>query len=200
MNLRQYVSSQIVLDGRFRAIFQQDFHDFEIYVDSWGQLELDKLFMGDSADELLGGIGGKTLPTYALNTDGIDPAGKNMLIERLTITNYDDAVAIKPKDSGGKYAQCSENIIVRDCVVNFGVGMTVGSVVPHTNYNCVRNVTFENHKVYHPFKAIYVKNNPGHTESMLPGSGGEISDIRYRNFEIHRPIWWGIYIGPQQQK
>ena len=35
---------------------------------------------------------------------------------------------------------------------------------------------------------------------MLPGSGGEISNIVYDNIEIHMPLWWGIYIGPQQQK
>ena len=34
---------------------------------------------------------------------------------------------------------------------------------------------------------------------MLPGSGGEITNITYENFEIMRPIWWSIYIGPQQQ-
>ena len=35
---------------------------------------------------------------------------------------------------------------------------------------------------------------------MLPGSGGEITNIVFDNIEIHNPIWWGIYIGPQQQK
>ena len=135
-----------------------------------------------------------------MNTDGIDPSGKNILIERVNITNYDDAVAIKPITSKGRYAQCSENIIVRDCNVWFGVGMTIGTVVPHTEYNCVRNVTFSNHTFYHPFKAVYVKNNPGHTDTMLPGSGGEISNVLYENLEIHEPIWWGIYIGLQQQK
>lgn len=78
--------------------------------------------------------------------------------------------------------------------------MTIGTVVPHTEYNCVRNVTFSNHTFYHPFKAVYVKNNPGHTDTMLPGSGGEISNVLYENLEIHEPIWWGIYIGLQQQK
>ena len=34
---------------------------------------------------------------------------------------------------------------------------------------------------------------------MLPGSGGEITNILYENMEIHYPIWWSIYIGPQQQ-
>ena len=44
------------------------------------------------------------LPTYALNTDGIDPAGKNVLIERVNITNYDDAVAVKALNSENVYA------------------------------------------------------------------------------------------------
>jgi len=35
---------------------------------------------------------------------------------------------------------------------------------------------------------------------MLPGSGGEITYITYENLEIHNPIWFNIYIGPQQQK
>jgi len=140
-----------------------------------------------------------TLPTFPLNTDGIDPAGKNILIERVNITNYDDAVAVKPSNNERKYATCSENIIVRDCNVYFGVGMTIGSVPARDYYNCVRNVQFLNIKMYHPFKGIYVKTNPGETSSMLPGSGGEITNILYDGFEIHYPIWWSIYIGPQQQ-
>jgi len=51
---------------------------------------------------------------------------------------------------------------------------------------------------HHPYKSIYIKTNPGHTTSMLPGSGGEISNITYTDIVIHNPIWWNIYIGPQQ--
>ena len=171
-------------------------HDFEIQTDYKGQLELGKLFLGP---EGYTGLDGMTLPTFPLNTDGVDPAGKDILIERLNITNYDDAVAVKPMDHKGNYTQCSENIIVRDCNIWFGVGMTIGSVPAHDTYNCVRNVTFINHKFYHPFKAIYVKTNPGLTKSMLPGSGGEITNITYENLEIYYPVWWSIYIGPQQQ-
>jgi hypothetical protein len=29
--------------------------------------------------------------------------------------------------------------------------------------------------------------------------GGMVSDVTYENIEIHDPIWWPIYIGPQQQ-
>ena len=32
---------------------------------------------------------------YALNTDGLDPEGSNILIERLNITSYDNAIAVK---------------------------------------------------------------------------------------------------------
>jgi polygalacturonase len=134
---------------------------------------------------------------FPLNTDGVDVAGTNIVIERLNITNFDDSVAIKPIDSDGVIAQCSENIIVRDIEVTYGVGMSIGSVSPNDEYNCVRNVTFERVIFYHPFKAIYIKTNPGSTESMLPGSGGEITNIMYKDITIHHPIWWSIYIGPQ---
>ena len=35
-------------------------------------------------------------PTMPLNTDGIDPAGSNVTIRNINITNFDDAVAVKP--------------------------------------------------------------------------------------------------------
>ena len=77
--------------------------------------------------------------------------------------------------------------------------MTIGSVLVKDDYSCVRNVTFTNIEMNHPFKGIYVKNNPGKTKTMLPGSGGEISNITYDNIVVHNPLWWGVYIGPQQQ-
>lgn len=132
----------------------------------------------------------------------MDIAGKNALVERLNITNYDDAVVIKPRDShksNETYSQCSENIVVREINVDFSTGLAIGSVHPSDDFNCVRNIQFLNSKMYHPIKGIYVKNEVGETESMLPGSGGEVSDVLYDNIEIHKPLWWGIYIGPQQQ-
>jgi len=110
------------------------FHDFEIYVDVWGQLNLGKLI----------GLQDLTVPfpTFPLNTDGIDPAGTNILIERVKITNFDDAVAVKPCNIYNQVATCSENILVRDLEVNWGIGMTIGSVPANEGYNCVRNVTF----------------------------------------------------------
>ena len=59
-------------------------HDFEIPVDPW---------------RINYGIF-KFLWWFPFNTDGVDVAASNVLIERVNITNFDDAVAIKR--SGGK--------------------------------------------------------------------------------------------------
>ena len=130
-----------------------------------------------------------------LNTDGIDPAGSNVTIRNINITNYDDAVAVKPSHRGDKIAKdgCSQDILVENVNVKMGVGMTIGSVPPSNNHACVRRVTFNNINFEYPLKAIYVKTNPGN-------GTGEIKDILYENIKIHFPVWWNIYIGPQQQK
>ena len=140
------------------------------------------------------------VPTFPLNTDGIDPAATNVLIERVKITNFEDAIVIKPSHKDDSISTCSEHIIVRDVEVYYVVGMSIGTVVPHDNYGCIRDVHFSNITFYHPCKSIYIKTNPGETTFMLPGSGGEITNITYTNIEIHFPLWWNIYIGPQQQK
>jgi polygalacturonase len=113
------------------------------------------------------------IPTFPLNTDGIDPSGTNVTIRNVKITNYDDAVAVKPSNGGRKIATCSEDISVIDSIVYFSVGMTIGSVPPNSNYACVRNVVFRNITMILPFKAIYVKTNPGEN------GYGEITNILY---------------------
>ena len=45
-----------------------------------------------------------------------------------------------------------------------------------------------------PFKGIYIKTNPG------TNGYGIIDNILYENITMHQPIWWAIYLGPQQQK
>ena len=173
-------------------------HDFEIHVDIWGQLEIDKLLQGTEhavdSDKL-----SIRAPFYPFNTDGIDPSGRNILIERVNITNFDDAVAIKPTYYGhhGVYdMDCTENVMVRDMVIHQSLGLSVGSVHADNFTNCVRNVTFKDSKLYNPFKGIYIKTNSNDTY-IVPSGGGVISDITYENIEIHNPKWWGIYIGPQ---
>ena len=49
----------------------------------------------------------KGLPTFPLNTDGIDPSGANVHIRNVKITNFDDAVAVKPSNGGNKIATCA---------------------------------------------------------------------------------------------
>lgn len=68
-------------------------HDMEIHVDMKGQLEISKLLLGEEGFIDGDGI---TLPMFPFNTDGIDTHARNMLIERVNVTNFDDAVAVKP--------------------------------------------------------------------------------------------------------
>ena len=140
-------------------------------------------------------IGPKTelsWPIFPLNTDGIDPSGSNVTIRNVNITNFDDAVAVKPCNKGCKVAKnaCSEDISVQNVNVMFGVGMTIGSVPPNGNHACVRNVSFIDINFEYPLKALYVKTNPG------DGGDGEIVNLLYENIKIHFPVWWSIYIGP----
>ena len=159
-------------------------HDFEIEVDPWG-----KLF-------------GIRLPWFGFNTDGVDIAATNALVERLNITCHDDAVVVKNGWSTETYNQCSRNLTIRDINTKFTTGMAIGSIPPTREYSCVDDVTFQNVKMHTPFKGIYVKTDPERTETNLtiPGSGGQISNVVYDNINIHEPLWWGIYIGPQQMK
>lgn len=134
------------------------------------------------------------IPTFPLNTDGIDPSGRNVTIERVSITNFDDAVAVKPTSGSDFSGNCTQDIYVRDCVVTFGVGMSIGSVPPHEDVSCIRNVTFDNIVFHNPIKALYIKSNPGDTGS------GIVEQITYKNIVGHSPLWYPLWIGPQQQQ
>lgn len=127
---------------------------------------------------------------FPFNTDGIDPAGARFHIYNITCQNYDDVVVPKPEG----ISDCTRDFLVENCTVFLGVGMTVGSVPPEKECNCVKNITFRNVRMVRPFKGIYVKTNPGDEGTGL------IQDIYYSNFTMDRPIWWAIYIGPQQMK
>jgi len=91
--------------------------------------------------------------------------------------------------------------MVRDIEVVYGVGMTIGTVPARPNFTCVKNVTFQNVTFHHPLKAIYIKQNPcGDRDAVIaPGEGGIIANILYEDIQINNPVWWNVYIGPQQQ-
>lgn len=131
--------------------------------------------------------------TYALNTDGIDLAATNVTVYNNVITNYDDAIVAKPCKSNWKYCTCSGNMLAYNNTINYSTGLTIGSVPPNDNINCVRNVTFRDSVMHRPLKAIYIKPNPG-TNGI-----GIIEDITYENIAIDHALWWTVWIGPQQQ-
>lgn len=72
--------------------------------------------------------------------------------------------------------------------------MSIGTVPPRTDGSCIKNVTFRNVVMKRPFKGIYLKTNPGNN------GHGTIDDIYFQNFVMDRPIWWAIYLGPQQMR
>ena len=65
-------------------------------------MEINRLMSGDSNS--ISKWDGVTLPTFPFSTDGVDVSGSNIIIERLNITNFDDAVAVKPSTKTGKLA------------------------------------------------------------------------------------------------
>lgn len=134
------------------------------------------------------------LPTFPLNTDGIDISGKDIYFTNLTFQNFDDAVAVKPTHHNqGKYSNCTENILIENSYVKYGVGMSIGSVPPNVDLACIRNITIRNIRFDKPFKAIYIKPNPA------KDGLGIIDQITYENIQIYDALWWAIFIGTQQQ-
>ena len=125
--------------------------------------------------------------------DGIDVSGRNITITNATVTNFDDALCVKPLSGSDVLSQCSEAIVIKDSRVFLGVGLSVGSVRPSATINCVRNVTFTNITLTSPIKGIHVKPNPGTVGT------GVIDDITYENITATDPLWWGIFVNPQQQ-
>ena len=115
-----------------------------------------------------------------------------MHIRNVKITCFDDAIAVKPSSEGRDLYPCTENMLFENMKIVYGVGISIGSVSPGFNYTCVRNITSRNIDFDYPLKAVYIKTNPG-----VNGTG-EISNIVYENLTMRRPIWWAIYIGPQQ--
>jgi polygalacturonase len=69
-------------------------------------------------------------PTFPLNTDGIDISGKDIYFTNLTIENFDDAVAVKPTYKHGSiYCDCTENILVENSYVKYGVGTASAFII-----------------------------------------------------------------------
>lgn len=138
-------------------------------------------------------IHGDTSVIYPLNTDGIDIAAENVTVYNVNITNYDDAIVVKPCRRTFLHCRCAGDVTAYNNTIRYSTGLAIGSVPPHRDHNCVRNVTFRDSELHYPLKAIYVKTNPGDWGT------GEISHIRYENIRISHALWWTVWVGPQQQ-
>jgi len=121
-----HISADQIVDARF--------YNLDIKVNTTAQLDIIKR-------NYLNGI----IPMFPLNTDGIDPQGRNVHIFNITCQNYDDVVVPKPAhQSPNNLANCTENMLIENITVRLGVGLSIGSVPPRSEVNCVRNITFRN--------------------------------------------------------
>jgi len=135
-----------------------------------------------------------------LNTDGIDPAGANIWIHDCIIKNSDDSVAVKSsrnqRPSWSVIPDCTQNITVTDTVMS-GFGAAIGSLNPNIYSPCIDGVRMERINMPGTGKGIYVKPNGNACDD--PEVTGSISNIYFKDVTITKPLWWGIWIGPQQQ-
>jgi polygalacturonase len=102
----------------------------------------------------------------AANTDGIDPAGQNWLIENCTISDGDDDIAVKPEN------QYCANIDIQNCTILAGHGISVGGETnAGLNNMTVNNVTFN-----------------GTTNGLRlkadRGNGGLVENVSYSNITM----------------
>lgn len=141
------------------------------------------------------------LPMFPFNTDGIDVAGADVLIEGCTIANWDDVIAVKPSDAlddaGAPSADgCTRNVTVRKLLVYRGAGLSVGSVHPSPRDPCVEGVSFEDIDMYGPVKGVYVKPDAGGDECETERCAASISNVVYRRIAMTSgaspPGWAGI--------
>jgi len=110
------------------------------------------------------------------NTEGIDiEATRNVLVERCTFCQGDDAVVLKSgKDfDGRRLATPTENVVVRDCTIRRAHNLAaVGSELS----GGVRNVTISNCRILGPVsELLHVKTNPRR--------GGFVRNITLENIE-----------------
>jgi polygalacturonase len=120
-----------------------------------------------------------TVDSYpGANTDGCDPEScRDVLVEDCVFKTGDDCIAIKSgrNDDGRRIGVPSENIIIRNCVMNEGHGgMTIGSEIS----GGVRNVYVSNCKMDSPHldRALRFKSNAVR--------GGVLENIYIRDITI----------------
>jgi len=90
-----------VSDSHKESTFDDQFNDFcyKFLKHFFGEFEdlIELVFSGHTEWD--------SMPTMPLNTDGIDPHGSNVTIKNVKITNWDDAIAVKPGHKDDKVAK-----------------------------------------------------------------------------------------------
>jgi len=124
-----------------------------------------------------------TSPSNSPNTDGIDPNGKNFLIENCDISTGDDNIAIKSGSTGGNPPN---NVIIRDDVFGYGHGLSIGG---QTNYG-VNGVTVTN--------CTFINTQNGIRLKAGRGNGGVVQNLSFSNITmtnvanaIYITSWYG---------
>ena len=117
-------------------------------------------------------------PANSPNTDGIDPAGSNYLIENCSISDGDDNIAIKPQNVA------NSNITITNCYFGSGHGLSVGGQTNDgLNGLTVTNCTFNGTTIGLRLKAGR-------------GFGGLVQNILYDQItmiNVPTPIWVTSY-------
>jgi polygalacturonase len=112
-------------------------------------------------------------PADSPNTDGIDPSGRDMLFQNLTIDVGDDNIAIKSgRGDPAHPGAASANMVVRNCTFLHGHGLSIGS---ETNGG-VQNLLAENITFRNTITGIRIKTNRE--------KGGLVRDLIYRNIQM----------------
>ena len=135
-----------------------------------------------------------------LNTDGLDPSGSDFYVHRVSISNDDDSIAVKPSYFGsvgvdGTKYDCSQNMLFEDMTLT-GFGASIGSVPPGVPRKCVDAITMRNVSMPGTGKGIYIKSNGNDCNG---GQTSLLSNLVFEDFVIEEPFWYAIWIGPQQQ-
>lgn len=81
--------------------------------------------------------------------------------------------------------RCTQDALIENTLLT-GFGASIGSVPPHPDVNCVRNITFRNISMPKTGKGVYVKSNP----SCRPGATAVIADILYEDIHMTSPEWY----------
>ena len=136
---------------------------------------------------------------WALNTDGIDISGIDIIVTNCSITNFDDCVCPKPLNLANSIYgnNCTSNFTITNIDITWGVGVSMGSVPPDVGGDCISNVHTSNVTFTYPLKGVYIKPNPA---DINQAATGLISDIIYENITMYQPVWWSIWIGTQQEQ